>query len=79
MRPLDTSENADEVYFQHLRKMTPVERINIAVALWEAADATQRAGIRQQYPNATEEEIRFEMAVRRFGAELAQKVYGRPS
>jgi hypothetical protein len=32
----DTSDRAREVYFRRLREMTPSERLNLGVALWEA-------------------------------------------
>ena len=57
--------------------MTPSERIDIGVALWEAGDALQRAGVRHRYPDADEAEITYRVAVTRFGEELARKVYGR--
>lgn len=57
--------------------MTPAERVAVGVALWEAGDATERAAMRRMYPEADEAEITFQVAVRRFGAELARKVYGR--
>jgi hypothetical protein len=57
--------------------MTPSERVSLAVALWEASRQLERAGMRQQYPDADEDEITFRIAVRRFGAELAREAYRR--
>jgi hypothetical protein len=73
----DTSPAMAEVYYRRLAEMTPSERIGIAIALWEAADRTQRAVLRRDYPDAAEEEITFLIAVTRFGEELARKAYGR--
>ena len=67
-----------EAYYRRLAEMTPAERINVALALWEAADSVQRAAMRQLYPNEDEEEINFRLAVTRFGEELARKAYRRP-
>jgi hypothetical protein len=73
----DTSAKASEVYYRRLAEMTPAERLRIGVALWEAADSLQRAGIRRLYPDADDAEITFRIAVSRFGEELARKAYGR--
>jgi hypothetical protein len=73
----DTSPGASDAYFRRLAEMTPSERIDIGIALWEAGDALQRAAARHRYPDADEAEITFRVAVTRFGAELARKVYGR--
>ncbi|HTS29358.1 MAG TPA: hypothetical protein VMH81_25985 [Bryobacteraceae bacterium] len=77
MIPNDTSPKAWEVYWKRLTEMSPAERIDIAVALWSAADDLQRAGTRWTYPDASEEEITFRIAITRFGLELARKVYRR--
>lgn len=73
----DTSPKAREVYFRRLREMTPSERLNIGVALWEAGNSLQRAAIRRNHPDADEAEITFRIAETRFGAELARKAYRR--
>lgn len=75
MRPLDTSAEAEKVYFALLRKLTPVQRINMGVDLWKTGDSLQRVAVRRDFPLATEEEIRFQIAVRRFGREIAGKAF----
>jgi hypothetical protein len=45
--------------------------------LWETGHALQCAGVRQQFPEADEDEVIFRVAAARFGEELARKVYGR--
>jgi hypothetical protein len=74
----DTSPKAREVYFQRLREMTPAQRLDLGAALWEAADALQRAAARHKNPHAHEAEIAFGLAVSRFGSELARKAYRKP-
>ena len=76
MTPSDTSPAMADAY-RRLAEMTPAERIGIALALWEAADRTQRAALRHRYPGASEDEITFRIAVTRYGEELARKAYGR--
>ena len=73
----DTAPAAREVYFRRLAEMTPSERLKIGVDLWEAGHRLQLAAMRQAYPDADEAEILFRVAVTRFGADLARKVYRR--
>ena len=74
---IDTSLKASETYFRCLREMTPSERLGVGVALWQAGDSLQHSAMRRMHPAADEAEITFRIAVTRFGAELAQKVYGK--
>lgn len=73
----DTSPRSREVYLRRLAEMTPSERVRISAALWAAGDALQRAEMRRTYPDADDEEINFRIAVTRYGAEPARRVYGR--
>jgi hypothetical protein len=73
----DTSPEASVVYFQRLAQMTPAERLRLGVALWEAAHSLQWAGARRKHPDADDAEIAFQVAVTRFGAELARAAYGK--
>ena len=77
MRLSDTSAGADDVYWRRLMEMTPSERTRITAELIHAADRTQRAALHHLYPNADEEEITYRIAVTRFGAGLANKIYRR--
>ncbi len=73
--PGDTSQSAREVYLRRLAEMTPSERVDIGAALWAAGDSLQRAAARREHPDANDDEITFQIAVTRFGAEVARKVY----
>ncbi|MCZ2154905.1 MAG: hypothetical protein LC114_13570 [Bryobacterales bacterium] len=77
MSLLDTSPKTRDAYFRRLREMTPSERLAVGVALWRAGDSLQRSAARRMHPRADEEEITFQIAVTRFGTELARKAYGR--
>jgi hypothetical protein len=74
----DTSPKARKVYEQRLRELTPSERVRMGVGLCESAYSLQLAGARRKYPDADEAELAFQIAVTRFGAELASKAYRRP-
>jgi hypothetical protein len=71
----DTSPKASQIYFQQLAAMSPAERVRLAAALWEAAQSLQWAATRRRHPDANEAEIAFQVAVTRFGAELARAAY----
>lgn len=55
--------------------MTPAERVRVGVGLWQAANSLQRAAIRSRRTEATEDEIALEIAVSRFGPELAHAAF----
>lgn len=75
--PGDTSPEMQEVYYRRLAELGPAERIRIGVGMWQAAQAMQRAAILREHPQADEDEIRFRMAVSRFGPELARAAWRR--
>ena len=65
MNPTDALETQLEIY----RRMTDEERLAIALRLHELACDMSREGIRDQYPEATEEEVEQHLRRR---IELAQ-------
>ena len=73
----DTSPAMRDVYYRRLAEMTVSERLGIMADLWASGHALQCAGVRQQFPDASDDEVIFRVAVARFGEELARKVYGR--
>jgi hypothetical protein len=74
----DTSQKVAELYFRRLTEMTPSERLRIGAALWAAGDALQRAAARRNHPDDDQTAIGWQVAVNRFGLELAQRAYRRP-
>jgi hypothetical protein len=72
----DTSPAARELYYRLLAEKTPSERVQLGVALVEAARITKLAALRHQFPNATEDEIRFRLCVARYGEDVARKYFG---
>ena len=75
--PSDFSPGAWRRYVRRPAEMKPSERVEIGVALWEAPDSLQRAAAGRMYPDASEEEITYRIAVTRFGETLARKAYRR--
>jgi len=58
-----------------LAEKKPAERVRLGVKLWQTAYALQRAAACRLNPEATEAEILFQMARRRFGPDLARMAY----
>ena len=77
MHPDDTSPKIWKVYYRRLSEMTPSERLQNMARLWRAGNELQREGVRRRFPHASDEEVTFQVAVLRFGEELARKAYGR--
>ena len=71
----DTDSQAEALYIERLREMSTAQR-------WEAVRSLNRtlltlikSDILSIYPDASEAEIRYHIAVRLYGAELADKVF----
>jgi len=77
MRPLDTTPGAWEVYLGVIRSKSPAERFEMALRQSALVRALQEAGLRQRFPEASEEEIRRRAIRQRLGDELYGLVYGR--
>lgn len=77
MPPTDTSPSARLIHESRMAELTPAERVRIGVDLWRAAWSLQRAAILHRNPAADEAEIAFQIAVSRFGPELARAAFRR--
>ena len=73
----DTGPRAREVWLEALRKLTPGEKLRL---VFERIDFMHHAAVRQiqkQYPGISELDMLRELATRRYGRELAERVYPR--
>lgn len=73
---LDTSPAQRARYYALLRALSPEQRARSVVGLTRATRIMALAGIRQAFPSATERELDVRLAVRLYGPQLAQRVYG---
>jgi hypothetical protein len=76
MRPLDTSPEAWEAFLEIERGMSAGDRIRQALQQSALVRAMQEAGLRQQFSEANDEEIRLRAIRLRLGSELFREVYG---
>lgn len=76
MRPRDTSPETWRVFIEIMRAMTPQEKFERTLELSEFIRGVCEAGIRSQYPEASDREVVLRLTQRTLGFELFRKVYG---
>jgi len=72
----DTTTQAREVLLGLYRKMSPSRKIEMVFDAYRTGQLLSMAGIRNQYPLASEDEVWHIWAKRHLGEELYNKVYG---
>jgi hypothetical protein len=72
----DTAPAAHEVMIGLWRDMTPARKMRILLESNRMCDELALAGIRRQYPAATEHQQRMRLAARRIDRELMIKAFG---
>ena len=76
MRPEDTSPEAWCILLDIYRKMSVQERLARTFELSDFIRGVCEAGIRGQYPQASDREVFLRLTQRTLGPDLFQKVYG---
>jgi len=74
---LDTGEEKRVRYHELLRAEAPYDRLAQAMRLSRSVRELALAGIAMRHPGASEKEMRVRLAVRLYGRDLAQRVFGR--
>ena len=69
-------DKAERVQLDLLRKMTPAEKLECVRRLTIAVQELAFAGLREQYPDASDDELWLRLAARRLGPALMKKIYG---
>jgi len=72
----DTHPKMEALQIQLLRQASPTQKMNMLAQLNAFARLLVLAGLRSQYPQAAEVELRRRLAIRLLGEDLAKKVYG---
>ena len=75
MRPMDTSEEADEVQLGIYRRMEPSERLQVGLDLTDLSRHLLAEGIRHRHPEYEDEQVRFATIRAWLGADLFALVY----
>ncbi|WP_420644430.1 hypothetical protein [Candidatus Leptofilum sp.] len=72
----DTHPKMEALQIELWRQASPTKKMNMLAQLNASARTLALTGLRAQYPDATEAELRRKLADLLLGEELAQKVYG---
>ncbi|MCB9418677.1 MAG: hypothetical protein H6667_02655 [Ardenticatenaceae bacterium] len=72
----DTHPKMEALQIQLWRQASPTQKMNMLAQLNASAHLLALTGLRTQYPQATEEELRRKLADLLLGEELARKVFG---
>lgn len=73
---LDSTREAQEILDVRWRAMTPTEKFRVAAQLTSMATTLARTGIRRLHPDLSDEDLRFQLASRRYGHSLAEEAFG---
>ena len=71
----DTNPKIDKFIMQAFRQMPAWKKAHLTNEATKGIQQWAIIGIRNQYPNATPDEIRFQLAVRWLGEEIANRLY----
>lgn len=77
--PLDTSEHAWTAMWDRLASLRPDEKAQLANSMSIDCERLARAGIAMTEPSASDERVRYLLAVRRYGTEFADATLGSSS
>jgi hypothetical protein len=72
----DTHPNMEALQIEGWRQANPTRKMNMLAQLNASARRLALTGLRTQYPQASEAELRLKLADLLLGDELARKVYG---
>ncbi len=72
----DTAPEIERLQIQHLRRMPAWRKLNLVGEMNRTVQALALAGLRQRYPDDTEEQRRRRLAALLLGSELATRAYG---
>jgi hypothetical protein len=73
---LDTSRHVREIQTARWRSMSPRQKLQLVDDLCDAVDRLARAGIQRDHPGASEHDVLWHLAARRYGVETADAAFG---
>jgi hypothetical protein len=72
----DTHPKMEALQIELWRQASPTRKMDMLAQLNASAQLLAMTGLRAQYPQASESELRFRLACLLLGDDLARKVYG---
>lgn len=76
MRPSDTSPEMERILIEGYSRMTPTQKLQRVESLNRALVLLQKARIRAEYGDVSDEEMRMRLGALRLGRETMIKVFG---
>ena len=73
MRSRDTSQRAAELQDEIHRRLSPADRLRMAIEMSEFARSLSRAGLRDRHPEFTESELDAEMLAQLYDFRAARR------
>jgi hypothetical protein len=73
---LDAKNALERAYWERLERLTPAERLQMAVRAGQAQHRLTIAGLRLRFPAASEEELELRAAAKRVGPRLMRMAFG---
>lgn len=77
MALIDTDRHVRELQDTRLREMSELERAEIATGLTLSVQKLAFVGMRERFPQASDDEIWIHLAVSRLGPDMVRRAYGR--
>ena len=75
----DTHPKMEALQIELWRQASPTHKMNMLAQLNKSARVLALTGLRAQFPQASEAELRLKLAALFLGEELARKIYGETS
>lgn len=72
----DTAPDIERMQIEHLRRLPASRKLALVGEMNRTVQALAVAGLRQRYPDDTEEQRRRRLAALLLGSELATRAYG---
>ena len=72
----DTHPKVEALQIQLWRQASPTRKMNMLAQLNASARTLALTGLRSQFPQASQTELHFKLAILLLGEEVALKVYG---
>jgi hypothetical protein len=73
----DTTAEAQERYYALLAERGPIERLAISLRLTRSVRELAESSIRSLHPDATDDRVRQLLTQRLYGAEVAERLFGK--
>jgi 3-methyladenine DNA glycosylase AlkC len=71
----DTTEDAEQRFFELLQKKTPAEKLQMVSRMNATVRALSMSGLRERYPDESELLLKRRLAEMLYGAEVAERIF----